>query len=105
MNILHSYISLIEGNAICSYNYFVNKEGKLLLLMEDVERRQQASAVAAPDSHTRGQAKSRGRAGTQHLQNRAGIAEEKEKKNIFNAPNVFNINLEKVNRNNCSLSL
>lgn len=73
--------------------------------MQDVQWRQWASAKAAPDSHTRDQAKSRARAGTQHLQNKVGIADEKEKKNISNAPNAFNINLEIVNRNNCSLSL
>lgn len=80
VNILHSYVSLIEGNAIWSYNYFVNEERKTLLLMQDVEWRQRAPAKADPDSHTRDQAKSRARAGTQHLQNKASIADEKEKK-------------------------
>lgn len=35
VNILHSYPSLIEGNATWSYNYFLNKERKILLLMQD----------------------------------------------------------------------
>lgn len=83
VNILQSYISLIEGNAIWSYNYFVSKERKTLLLMQVVEWRQQASAKAAPDSHARDQAKSRARAGAHHLQNKADIADEKEKERTF----------------------
>lgn len=74
---MHSYISLIEENAIWSYNYFVNKEKKDIIA--NARRKVEAMSICKGSPRQLYQGSSKDKSEIMNLQNNVSIADEKEK--------------------------